>query len=272
MIKMQKKFLIFLFLFFSLPIVSCCQTQFDKAIKYAVGDFNSVLKKERTRWVSNYSNIEPVTFTGNLTGLNQEDLVVVLNSHNYHVGIGIIYAFRFEKERIHLIYKKRAFEVSASIVAWKKRNALLVALGNFNDGRTDSIADILVYKNKEFVSVLQFPWESSVIQLGYYNKAQVISSDNDQIQIIAYNNELKYEEGKPTCTKASIQTYFWDEETFSFKKGKIKNLVKNDLDNILLNNKLKFPYEMRDLCQSSDSETQTDHKIHKEVLPAIPPN
>jgi len=246
-----------------MPVIARGQTQFDKAIKYSVDDFNKVLSEEHSGWSSVYSDMKPITFIGNLTGSKQQDLVVVLDSNNYHVGLGMLYVFRFEKEHIKLILVKKEFRIAANIVSWNKHSGLLVAVGKWNDGQTDSTADVLVYDNGKFESVIQFPYSSSIIQRGYSRKSQVISSDSNQIQVIKYENDLKYEDGKPTCTEVSLQTYSWDEQTFKFKSGGNKPLTKNDLDGILLNNKLKFPDDLEGICDFKHSKSSKDQKKYK---------
>jgi hypothetical protein len=200
------KFSCFLFMFFLFPIASHGQTQIDKAVKYARDNFLNIIKKEKPFGVAQASNINPVTLIGNLTNGDQKDLVVVFDSHSYKVGIAIVYVFRFDKEKVHLIYEKRAFRISTHFVSWKNYQALLVTLGSFDDGATDEIANLLIYKNDNFVNTIEFPY-SSCSQAGYWADSQVISTDNDQIQVIEYENDLKYAEGKPSCTKATLQTY-----------------------------------------------------------------
>ena len=261
------KFLCFLFMLFSFPIASHSQTQIDKAVKYAHDDFLNTVKKEKPFGVSQVSSIKPVTLMGNLTNGDRNDLVVAFDSHSNKVGIAIVYIFRFDKEKIHLIYEKRAFRISAHFVTWKKYQALLITLGSFDDGGMDEIANLLVYKNDNFVNALEFPY-ATFSPAGYWTDSQVISTDKDQIQVIEYENDLKYEEGKPTCTKATLQTYMWDDEKISFNKGETKPLTKVELDDILTNNKLSFPDGLRDVCDSYDSEPVTN--LNKPKVPIYP--
>ncbi len=264
------KSVLFLFLLVSLPINSYCQIRFDNAEKYAINDFENDLKQEFPDWAP--SKVYPHKFTANLSGSNQEDLVVFLEDGNGFVGLGSVYVFQFDEDQFHMILKEKAFSVSAEIVSWRKHQGLLVGLAKFDDGVYNYSSDVLIYKNKEFLSVLQFPSQSCT-QAGCWLQTQVLSSGTDQINIIEYRNDLKYAEGKPTCTKVTLHSYAWDEASCGFKSGEIKNLYKKDLDFILLKNNLRFPYPMRDVCDSVDAINVEESKPHKKkVLPATPSN